>query len=35
MKLEEAIVYFLANARYGMRTEHLAREINAQGLFSR
>lgn len=35
MKLEEAIVYLLANAGYGMRTEHIAREINSQGLFTR
>jgi len=35
MKLEEAIVYLLANAEYGMRTEHIAREINVQGLFTR
>lgn len=35
MKLEEAIAFLLANAGCGMRTEHIAREINAQGLFTR
>lgn len=32
MKVEEAIVYLLASSGRGMRTEQLAREINARGL---
>ena len=32
MKIEEAIVYLLASSGYGMRTEQIAREINARGL---
>ena len=35
MKLEEAIVFLLANSGYGMRTEYIAREIIVQGLFTR
>ena len=35
MKLEEAIVYLLANSGHGMKTEQIAREINAQGLYTR
>lgn len=35
MKLEEAIVYLLANSGYGMKTEQIAREINARGLYTR
>ena len=35
MKLEEAIVYLLASSGYGMKTEQIAREINARGLCSR
>ena len=35
MKLEEAIVYLLASSGYGMRTERIAREINARGLYKR
>lgn len=35
MKLEEAIVYLLASSGYGMRTEQIAREINARGLCAR
>ena len=29
MKLAEAIVYLLASSGHGMRTEQIAREINA------
>ena len=32
MKIEEAIVYLLASSGYGMKTEQIAREINARGL---
>jgi heptaprenylglyceryl phosphate synthase len=32
VKLEEAIVYLLASSGYGMKTEQIAREINARGL---
>ena len=35
MKLEEAIVYILANSGHGMKTEQIAREINERGLFQR
>lgn len=35
MKLEEAIVYLLASSGHGMKTEQIAREINAKGLYSR
>ncbi len=35
MKLEEAIVYLLASSGHGMRTEQIAREINARGLYTR
>lgn len=35
MKIEEAIVYILASSGYGMKTEQIAREINARGLFNR
>ena len=35
MKLEEAIVYLLASSGHGMRTEQIAREINARGLYNR
>ena len=35
MKLEEAIVYLLASSGHGMRTEQIAREINAHGLYTR
>lgn len=35
MKLEDAIVYLLASAGHGMRTEQIAREINARGLYTR
>ena len=35
MKLEEAIVYLLASSGYGMKTEQIAREINAKGLYTR
>lgn len=35
MKLEEAIVYLLASSGHGMRTEQIAREINARGLYIR
>lgn len=35
MKLEEAIVYLLASSGYGMKTEQIAREINARGLYTR
>ena len=35
MKLEEAIVYLLATSGHGMKTEQIAREINARGLHTR
>ena len=35
MKLEEAIVYLLANSGHGMKTEQISREINASGLYTR
>ena len=35
MKLEEAVVYLLATSGHGMKTEQIAREINAQRLYSR
>ena len=35
MKLEEAIVYLLASSGHGMKTEQIAREINARGLCPR
>ena len=35
MKLEEAIVYLLASSGHGMKTEQIAREINARGLYKR
>ena len=35
MKLEEAIVYLLANSGHGMKTDQLAREINERGLYTR
>ena len=35
MKLEEAIVYLLAKSGHGMKTEHIAREINSRGLYTR
>ena len=35
MKLEEAIVYLLASSGQGMKTEQIAREINARGLYTR
>lgn len=35
MKLAEAIVYLLASSGHGMRTEQIAREINARGLYTR
>lgn len=35
MKLEEAIVYLLATSGHGMKTEQLAREINAKRLYTR
>lgn len=35
MKLEEAIVYLLADSGHGMKTDQIAREINEQGLFQR
>ena len=35
MKLEEALVYLLANSGHGMKTEQIAREINARGLYTR
>lgn len=35
MRLEEAIVYLLASSGHGMRTEQIAREINARGLYTR
>ena len=35
MKLEEAIVYLLASSSYGIKTEQIAQEINACGLYTR
>jgi len=35
MKLEEAIVYLLANSEHGMKTDQIAREINERGLYQR
>lgn len=35
MKLEEAIVFLLANSGHGMKTDQIAREINERGLFQR
>ena len=35
MKLEEAIVFLLAESGHGMKTDQLAREINERGLFQR
>lgn len=35
MKLEEAIVFLLANSGHGIRTEQIAREINSRGLYTR
>lgn len=35
MKIEEAIVYVLANSGHGMKTEQIAREINERALFHR
>ena len=35
MKLEGAIVFLLASSGHGMRTEQIAREINARGLYTR
>lgn len=35
MKIEEAIVYVLATANRGMKTEQIARIINEKGLFTR
>lgn len=35
MKLDEAIVYLLASSGHGMKTEQIAREINACGLYAR
>jgi len=35
MKLEEAIVYLLASSGHGMKTEQIARGINARGLYAR
>ena len=35
MKLEEAIVFLLANSGYGMKTDQIAHEINERGLFQR
>ena len=35
MKLEEAIVYLLSGSGHGMRTEQIAREIIARGLYNR
>jgi hypothetical protein len=35
MKLEEAIVLVLATSGRGMRTEQIAAEINASGLYQR
>lgn len=35
MKIEEAIVYLLANSGHGMKIGQIAQEINARGLFTR
>ena len=35
MKLEEAIVFLLANSGQGMKTEQIAREIIERGLYVR
>lgn len=35
MKLEEAILYLMASLGHGMRTEQIAREINARVLCAR
>lgn len=35
MKIEEAIVYLLANSGHGMKIEQITREINARGLYTR
>lgn len=35
MKLDEAIVYLLASSGHGTKTEQIAREINARGLYAR
>ena len=35
MKLEGAIVFLLASSGHGIRTEQIAREINARGLYTR
>ena len=35
MKLEEAIVFLLANSGYGMKTDQIARGINERGLYTR
>ena len=35
MKLEEAIVFLLASSGHGMKTEQIAREINARKLYER
>ena len=35
MKLEEAIVFLLANSGQGMKTDQIAREINERGLYVR
>lgn len=35
MKIEEAVVYVLASSGHGMKTEHIAREINERKLFIR
>lgn len=35
MTLPEAIVYLLASAGYGMKTEQIAREVNERGLYVR
>ena len=35
MKLDEAIVFLLANSGQGMKTEQIAREINERGLYTR
>ena len=35
MTLAEAIVYLLASSNQGMKTEHIAREINERGLYTR
>ena len=35
MKPDGAIVFLLARSGHGMRTEQIAREINARGLYTR